>query len=63
MMAYLSLLARIFHYWMHQPKFVWVIFQTVYEVVVSTAPAVAGYFPSGLGIDWPESPVAEFWTW
>lgn len=60
-MAYLSFLAHIFHYWMHQPKF-YVIHQTVYKVAVSTAPVVAGYVHSGLGIDWPESPAAEFWT-
>ena len=59
-MAYLSLSTRIFHYWMQQPKFVSVISQTVYEVAVSTTPAVAGLFPSGLDIDWPESPAAEF---
>jgi len=61
-MSYLFLLSRIFHYWMYQPNFVSVICQRVYKVAASTAPAVAGHFPSGFGIDWPESPAAEFWT-
>ena len=62
MKAYLSLSSPIFRYWMHQPKFVSVICQRLYEVAIPPAPALAGYFPSRLGIDWPESPAAEFWT-